>query len=169
MKQWLNGVGDWLNYVRNYKESKDNEDITDGTIVELNKKISKLKKEIKNRTEIAETKDSLIQLLEKRIQALGNELSSTKKRNNELRNTIAILYKQNEDLEIEVNNRELLRRKAAGKVGGLKATITKYEKELERKENKIHWLKTNQKAPSKEEIIAYETRMKEVEKRIKGK
>ena len=66
-----------------------------------------------------------------------------------------------------LNAKEEQRRKAAGQVGGLKATITKLTKELERANQKINWLKTNQKAPTKEEIIAYETRMKEVEKRIK--
>ena len=69
MKQWLNGVGEWLNYVKNYKESKNNEDITDGTIVELNKKIKKLQKELKDREYIAKEKDNLLLLKEKRITA----------------------------------------------------------------------------------------------------
>ena len=42
------------------------------------------------------------------------------------------------------------------------------KQDLERANQKIKWLKTNQKAPSKEEIIAYETRQREVEKRQKN-
>ena len=34
---------------------------------------------------------------------------------------------------------------------------------------KIQWLSNNQKAPTKEEIKAYDLQMKEVEKRIKNK
>ena len=167
MKQWLNGVGDWLNYVRNYKESKDNEDITDGTIVELNKKIKKLQKDIKDREYISREKDSLIELREKRIDALNNKISSYVKRNDELRSIIETQYKENEELKEKLEQKELARRKNAGAIGGLKAKINELNNDLEKANQKITWLKTNQKAPSKEEIIAYETRMKEVEKRIK--
>lgn len=169
MKQWLNGVGDWLNYVRNYKESKNTEEITDGTIVELNKKIKKLQKEAKDREYIAREKDNLIALKEKRIEAMGNKISSYAKRNDELRSIIETLYKENEKLQEQVKEKELARRKNAGAIGGLKAKINELKQDLERANQKITWLKTNQKAPTKEEIIAYEMRMKEVEKRNKQK
>lgn len=169
MKQWLNGVGDWLNYVRNYKESKNNEDIADGTIVELNKKIKKLQKEAKNREYIAREKDSLLELKDKRIEAMGNKISNYAKRNDELRSVIETQYKENEKLQEKVKEKELARRKNAGAIGGLKAENNKLKQDLERANQKITWLKTNQKAPTKEEILAYEMRMKEVEKRQKQK
>lgn len=172
MKQWYDGVCDWLNYVRNYKESKNNEDITDGTIVELNKKIAKLKNEKKQLSYIGKEKDNLLELKEKRIEAMGNKISNYAKRNDELRSIIETQYKENEKLKEKLEQKELARRRNAGAIGGLKATITKHEKkiadlekELERANQKINWLKTNQKAPTKEEILAYEMRMKEVEKR----
>lgn len=169
MKQWLNGVEDWLNYVKNYKESKNNEDIADGTIVELNKKIKKLQKEAKDREYIAREKDSLIALKDKRIEAMGNKISGYAKRNDELRSIIETQYKENAELKEQVKEKELARRKNASAIGGLKAKINELTKDLERANQKITWLKTNQKAPTKEEILAYEMRMKEVEKRNKQK
>ena len=157
----------WVRYVRDYKDNKDNDSIYDNNIVAKQKEIEKLKKSVKDRDYVAQTKDELIALLEKRISVLGNELTNTKKRNNELRNTISILYKQNEDLEIKVEKVELLRRKKAGAIGGYTKEVNRLRQELERANQKIHWLKTNQKAPTKEEIIAYETRMREQEKRNK--
>lgn len=168
MKQWLNGVGEWLNYVKNYKESKNNEDITDGTIVELNKKIKKLQKEAKDREYIAKEKDSLLELKDKRIEAMGNKISNYAKRNDELRSIVETQYKENEKLQEQVKEKELARRKNAGAIGGLKAKINELKQDLERANQKITWLKTNQKAPTKEEILAYEMRMKEVEKRQKN-
>lgn len=168
MKQWLNGVRDWLNYVRNYKESKDNEDITDGTIVELNKKIKTLNKRIEQASYIAREKDNLISLRERRIDALNNKISSYVRRNDELRSIVETQYKENEKLQEKVKEKELARRKNAGAIGGLKAKINELKQDLERANQKITWLKTNQKAPTKEEILAYEMRMKEVEKRQKN-
>lgn len=166
----------WVKYVREFKDNKDNDTIYDNNIIAKQKEIDDLKKTIDNRAEIAKAKDGLIELLDKRTSVLGSELSNTKKRNNELRKTISILYRQNQELQNKVVEKELLRRKKAGAIGGLKATITKHEnkiakleKELERANQKINWLKTNQKAPTKEEILAYEMRMKEVEKRQKQK
>ena len=155
----------WVKYVREFKDNKDNDTIYDNNIIAKQKEIDDLKKTIDNRAEIAKAKDGLIELLDKRTTVLGSELSNTKKRNNELRNTISILYKQNEDLEIKVEKVELLRRKKAGAIGGYTKEVNRLRQELERANQKIHWLKTNQKAPTKEEIIAYETRQKEVEKR----
>ena len=160
MKQWLNGVGEWLNYVRNYKEAKSNEEITDAEKVEQNKKIKKLQKELKDREYIAKEKDNLIALKEKRIEAMGNKISGYAKRNDELRSVIETQYKENEKLQEKLKEKELARRKSAGAIGGLKAKINLLNtniihlcKELERANQRITWLKTNQKAPTKEEII----------------
>ena len=67
----------------------------------------------------------------------------------------------------KVDEKELLRRKTAGQVDGLKAKISVLKKDLARANQKINWLSNNQKAPTKEEILAYELQMKEVEKKLK--
>ena len=167
-KMWSN-YKNRVHYIFNYKYNKEYDEIKEAECIEKDKKIERQKKDILKRVEIAKEKDELIALLNKRIDVLGNELTNTKKRNNELRNTIAILYKQNEDLEIKVEKVELLRRKKAGAIGGYTKEVNKLRQDLERANQKIHWLKTNQKAPTKEEIIAYETRMRDVETRPKGK
>ena len=159
----------WIKYVREYKDNKDNDSIYEQNIVVKQKEIDKLKKNVENRDIISKEKDNLIQLLDKRIAALLKELSSVKKRNNELRETISKLYLQNQDLEKKLEKKEQLRRKTAGSNGGLIRHIKKLEEEVERQDRKIKLLVNNQKAPTKEEIMAYEMQMKEVEKRLKQK
>ena len=159
----------WVRYVREYKDNKDNDSIYDQNIVAKQKEIDKLKKNVENRDIIAKEKDNLIALQEKRISVLLSEISSTKKRNNELRNTISNLYIQNQDLEKEIEKKEQLRRKTASAKGGFMKQIKKLEQEVERQDRKIMWLVNNQKAPTKEEIMAYEKQMKEVERRLKQK
>ena len=169
MKQWYDGVCDWLNYVRNYKESKNNEEITDGTIVELNKKIAKLKNEKKQLSYIGKEKDNLLELKEKRIEAMGNKISNYAKRNDELRSIIETQYKENEKLKQKLDQKELARRRNAGAIGGLKAKINELEEQLMKAEHTINFYKTHQKSPTLEEIKAYELGHREVEKRQKGK
>ena len=169
MKQWYDGVCDWLNYVRNYKESKNNEDITDGTIVELNKKIAKLKNEKKQLSYIGKEKDSLLELKEKRIEAMGNKISNYAKRNDELRSIIETQYKENEKLKQKLDQKELARRRNAGAIGGYKAKINELEEQLMKAEHTINFYKTHQKSPTLEEIKAYELGHREVEKRLRQK
>lgn len=167
MKQWLNGVGDWLNYVKNYKESKNNEDITDGTIVELNKKIKKLQKELKDREYIATEKDNLLALKEKRIEAMGNKISNYARRNDELTSVIETQHKKNEKLQEKVKEKELARRKNAGAIGGLKAKINELKEQLDKANYTIDFYRKSKK-PTLEELKAYEYSRKEVEKRQKN-
>ena len=100
---------------------------------------------------------------------MGNKISNYAKRNDELRSIIEIQYKENEKLKQKLEQKELSRRRNAGAIGGLKAKINELTKDLERANQKITWLKNNQKAPTKEEIMAYENQMKEVERRLKQK
>lgn len=167
MKSNYNGFRGWLNYIRDYKDNKDllGENLKEK---ELNEEIEKLKKELKDREYIATEKDNLLALKEKRIEAMGNKISNYAKRNDELRSVIETQYKENEKLQEKVKEKELARRKNAGAIGGLTAKINELKQDLERANKKITWLKTNQKAPTKEEIIAYETRQREVEKRQKN-
>ena len=172
-KNNYDGVFGWLRYIIDYPYNKIDLELLEGEIKEKQEEKKRMNKrlndEVINRKLIEQEKDNLIATLNKRIDVMGTDLSNTKKRNNELRNTIAILYKQNEDLEVKLNEKEKARRKNAGAIGGLKAKINELKQDLEKANHKVIWLKTNQKAPSKEEIIAYETRMKEVEKRQKEK
>ena len=155
------GFRGWLNYIRDYNDNKDL--LGENTLEkELREEIEKLKANSKE-------KDNLLVLRNKRIDSCNEEIINLKRRNNELRKAMQEFGKENKKLQEKVQEKETARRKNAGAIGGLKAKINELKLDLERANQKITWLKTNQKAPTKEEIIAYETRMKEVEKRQKEK
>lgn len=161
MKSNYDGFRGWLNYIRDYKDNKDL--LGENTLEkELREEIEKLKANSKE-------KDNLLALRNQRIDVLNQEITDLKQRNDELRRNLNTTMKENDKLQEKVEEKEKARRKNAGAIGGLKAKINELTKDLERANQKITWLKTNQKAPTKEEIIAYETRMKEVEKRQKEK
>lgn len=168
IKDWCRGVNEWWNYVRNYIENKLNEEIADHRTIELNKKINKLEEEIKQREYIAKEKDNLIQLREKRVQSLTDKCSSYAKRNNELRNTVQKLSNQVDDLTKQVQEKETLRRKNAGAIGGLKAQVNNLIKQLDQANYTIDFYRNHRKSPTLEEIKAYEYQRKEVERRQKN-
>lgn len=161
MKSNYDGFRGWLNYIRDYKDNKN--------LLGENLKEKELREEIEKLKANSKEKDNLLALRNQRIDVLIQEITDFKKRNDELRRNLNTTMKENEKLQEKVEEKEKARRKNAGAIGGLKAKINELTKDLEKAEHKITWLKTNQKAPSKEEIIAYETRQKEVEKRQKEK
>ena len=167
MKTNYEGFRGWLNYIRDYKDNKDNDLICANEMIKATKKMTKLEKQIEQLSYIGREKDNLIELKDKRIEAIGNKISSYAKRNDELRSVIETLSKENDVINEQLKIKELARRKTAGQVGGLKAKISVLKKDLARANQKINWLSNNQKAPTKEEIIAYELQMKEVEKKLK--
>lgn len=165
MKSNYDGFRGWLNYIRDYKDNKDL--LGENTLEkELRDEIEKLKEKLK---ENSKEKDNLLALRNQRIDVLNQETIDLKQRNDELRRNLGTTMKANNELQEKIKEKEKARRKNAGAIGGLKAENNKLKQDLERANQKITWLKTNQKAPTKEEIIAYETQMKEVEKRQKGK
>ena len=169
MKNNYSGFRGWINYIRDYKDNVDNDLISQQLLVDANNEIKKLKKKIEKLEELSKEKDNLIKLRDDRVQTLTNKLSESKRDNTTKQNIINILNEQLDDMTIKYHGKEKARRKNAGAIGGLKAKINELELDLEKANHKITWLSKNQKAPSKEEIQAYDTQMKEVEKRIKNK
>lgn len=167
MKSNYNGIRGFWKYIKDYKDNKDllGENLREK---ELNDKISELNDELEKLSYIRKEKDNLIALKEKRIEAMGNKISSYAKRTDELRSVVETLSKENDVINGQLKIKELARRKTAGQVGGLKAKINILKLDLDRANHKINFLEHSKHAPSKEEIIAYETRMKEVEKRQKN-
>lgn len=173
MKTNYEGFRGWINYIRDYKDNKNNDLISEQRLIDLrneketNEKV--LNERIKQLEENCKEKDHLLELRNQRIDVLTQKCVDIGKRCDELRRNVSITVKENNELHEKLDKTEKARRKSAGAIGGLKAKINELTKDLERANQKITWLKTNQKAPTKEEIIAYETRMKEVEKRQKEK
>lgn len=160
---------EWLKYVKNYKNSEDEEKTRDCLLREKYKEIEKLKKEIKNCDFMNEQRAELMKLQENRMQNLNKKYGELKKEINKLNEDLELKKKIVNDLEKKIIEKEQSRRKSAGVVGGLKAKINQLQKELEKANYTINFYKTHQKSPNIEELKAYEYQQKEVEKRIKNK
>ena len=162
----------WLRYVRDYKSNIENESIYEGNIVELQKKVNKLEKkynqEILNKKLIEQEKDNLLTLREEKIQILSNDLSKTKIDNKTKQNIINILNEQLDDAEETIKNKILIIKELNMKYARCQRKIQKLEKEAQKNEHRINFLKSCKDAPSKEKVLAYEKCMKEVEKRMKN-
>ena len=169
MKELYLRFREWLKYVRNYKNSEDEENTKDYLLREKYKEIDALKKEIKNCDFMNEQRAELMKLQENRIQNLNKKNGELKKEINKLNEDLELKKKIVKDLEKKLNEKEQSRRKSAGEVGGLKAKINQLQKELEKANYTINFYKTHQKSPNIEELKAYEYQQKEVEKRIKNK
>ena len=170
MKELYLEIRDWLNYcrIKNYKENKQNDLESDHRLIECQKKIEKLEKEKSQHEFIEKERENLALLRERRIQALSDKLSSTIKRNKELRQVIQSNSEKIDTLNVKLQETEEARRKSAGSIGGLKAQINKLTKKLDEANYTINFYKTHRKSPSLEELKAYEYSRKEVERRIKN-
>lgn len=172
MKSNYDGFRGWLNYIRDYKDNKDNDLISEQRLIDekkdREKTEKKLNKRIKELEKNTKEKDHLLALRNQRIDVLTTKYTEYAKRVEQLRRNLSTTMKEDEKLKEKLRITEKARRKNAGAIGGLKAKINELKQNLERANQKITWLKTNQKAPTKEEIIAYETRQREVEKRQKN-
>lgn len=163
---WCRGVNNWLNYVRNYKENKDNDLIYDHKLIEKQREIDKQKVETAEYKYLVEERQKLIQLQEKRIQNLNKKITGLNLKKRELVECLAYAQIKMNMLEDKLAKKESSRRKNASAIGGLKAKINSLTKELEQANYTINYYRKSKK-PNVEEIKAYEYQRKEVEKRIK--
>ena len=158
---------EWLKYVKNYKENKDNDLIYDHKLIEKQREIDKQKVETAEYKYLVAERQKLIQLQEKRIQNLNKKITFLKKNAKELDECLAYFEIKTNMLEEKLNEKEQARRKIAGSLGGYKAKISQLQKELEKANYTINFYKTHQKSPTLEELKAYEYSRKEVERRQK--
>lgn len=168
MKNNYKGFRGWLNYIRDYKDNIDNDLIKEQMLIDANRQIGILNVQIGTLCKQDKEKDDIIKKLNLKIIELKEKLSDTKQKEHNWLISLDNLEQSYVDLQNKLEEKELLRRKCAGQVGGLKAKISVLKKDLARANQKINWLSNNQKAPSKEEIQAYDLQMKEVEKRQKS-
>lgn len=159
---------EWLKYVRNYKNSEEEENTRDCILREKYKEIETLKKEIKNCDFMNEQRAELMKLQEKRIQNQNKKIRELKIREKEFIEKMADDLKIREDLEKKLNEKEQSRKATASALGGYKAKINQLQKELDKANYTIEYYRKSKK-PTLEEIKAYEYQRKAVEKRIKNK
>lgn len=130
-----------------------------------------------------QSRNEKINLLEEKINRKQNNFESEKIRVSQLNDYIDELKRdinekfkelKQQEIIIETKNNLMInlekkRRESAGKVGGLQKEINKLKEELNIANKKIEFLKTHRKAPSMEELKAYECSYREVLKRQKDK
>lgn len=148
----------------------DNLDAKDKTITDYENTITEKKNKIQE-------KDDEISVLNIKLKKCKDELSDTiVKKNNDIDN-LNIQIKVKDNLLIkETKKNQKLEKTVQSRDKQLEKEKKEYEniieeknRELERANKKIIWLSNNQKAPTKEEIIAYDFQYKEVERRNKNK
>ena len=83
MKRLYLRFREWLKYVRNYKNSEEEENTRDCLLKEKYKEIDALKKEIKNCDFMNEQRAELMKLQEKRIQNQNKKIRELKLREKE--------------------------------------------------------------------------------------
>ena len=159
---------EWLKYVRNYKNSKEQEDTRDCKIRKLENKIKKLEVQLEEKNTIEEERTNLYQKRENVITLLNEKVSNLMKRNKELRKLFQESQDEVKELEAKLAEKEHSRRVSAGAIGGLTARINELKKKLINANHIINFYKTHQKSPNIEELKAYEYSRKEVERRQKN-
>ena len=167
------GVIGWINYIRDYKNNKEYLEIKESESVESKRQVrklnKKLNKEILDKTLIATEKDNLLALREQHIDNLGESLKKEKIENAKLQNTINILNAQLDDAEEVIKEKNLTIKQLNMRYAQSQRKMKTLEKDIQRKDHKIKFLLASREAPSKEKVMAYEKRMREVEKRQKEK
>lgn len=140
------------------KLAEENEEIANliSELKNLKEKLSSTIKEnnskIDNLTLQLDTKDKLLIKESKKNIELLNKLKEKDNKRIASVGTISSKQKKIDNLEKKINE-----------------LIEKHKQELKKKDRAIEFLKTHRRAPSEEEIKAYDFQFKEVEKRIKEK
>ena len=130
------------------KETKRLKDVLEAEIENLNIDIERKKAKIKTLEDMITIKSNRILVLE----------TTVKNRNEEIQG----LRKELSDIVVKLDDLQSSFNKVRGEIGGLK-------KENNKLKSANEFLKTNRRAPNKEEILAYEDGQREVLRRNKEK
>ena len=149
-------------YLNKRKQYQEDIKYLENNIQSRNEKINQLEEKINRKQNNFESEKIRVSQLNDYIDELKRDINEKFK---ELKQQEIIIETKN-NLMI---NLEKKRRESAGKVGGLQKEINKLKEELNIANKKIEFLKTHRKAPSMEELKAYECSYREVLKRQKDK
>lgn len=162
-KEGIKGRICWILFYK--KINKEwSEETLENDLLKVQFENTKIKLETEN-INIAKEKDNLLKLRDIRVEQLNETISNQRR---EIKHLSTIITDNNiliEDLDKTIEDKELSRRINAGKIGGLVKYNNQLKNELEIANKKIEFLKANRRAPSKEEIVAYEYNQREVLKR----
>lgn len=150
-------IRDFVNWVFHYKTIKNEyeEEIHQGSLdlIRANKKIKEKDQAIKNTESLVTSRNAKIKELNDNYDKLKNHVSEIEKLNNKLRSNIESYKLEKKELVKEISN--------------LTIELENTKNQLESTSKRLDYCKTHRRAPSKEEILAYDYSRKEVLKRSK--
>lgn len=156
-------IRDYFRWIFKFKTIKEEQEIQEKQdkleIINLNKKISQRDNKILN---ISQEKDKLIKKFDDHIQNYKTQISNQK-------NKIEKISKEFNQLKEEYQALSLKYSSISGKYARLTRTNSDKAKKIKDMESKIEFLKSHRRAPTKEEILAYDFGRKEVLKKQKEK
>ncbi|MBE6156947.1 MAG: hypothetical protein E7161_04325 [Firmicutes bacterium] len=150
-------IRDFVNWVFHYKTIKNEyeEDLKRNSL-----ELIRLNKKIKEKDKIIEDKEIAILLHSKTIEDLRLKKS-------DLQKLLDKVEKENSNLKAKIENYKREKRAIAKEMHSLNSELEKVKFQLEETTERLEYCKTHRRAPTKEEIIAYDYSRKEVLKRSK--
>lgn len=150
-------IRDFVNWVFHYKTIKNEyeEELKRNSL-----ELIRLNKKIKEKDKIIEDREKAISF---QIKAFDDE--TIKK--NDIKKLLASAEKENSRLKAKIESMKLEKTAIGKEMKDLTIELEKTKEELEKTNKRLEYCKTHRRAPSTEEILAYDYSRKEVLKRSK--
>lgn len=150
-------IRDFVNWVFHYKTIKNEyeEELKRNSL-----ELIRLNKKIKEKDKIIEEKEKVISVQFKTLESDGNKKQ-------ELKKLLDKVEKDNNKLNARIESYKLEKSSICKDMTDLTIELEKTKEELEKTSKRLEYCKTHRRAPTTEEILAYDYSRKEVLKRSK--
>lgn len=150
-------IRDFVNWVFHYKTIKNEyeEELKSNSL-----ELIRLNKKIKEKDKIIEEKEKVISVQFKTLESDGNKKQ-------ELKKLLDKVEKDNNKLNARIESYKLEKSSICKDMTDLTIELEKTKEELEKTSKRLEYCKTHRRAPTTEEILAYDYSRKEVLKRSK--
>lgn len=150
-------IRDFVNWVFHYKTIKNEyeEELKRNSL-----ELIRLNKKIKEKDKIIEEKEKVISVQFKTLESDGNKKQ-------ELKKLLDKVEKDNNKLNARIESYKLEKSSICKDMTDLTIELEKTKEELEKTSRRLEYCKTHRRAPTTEEILAYDYSRKEVLKRSK--
>lgn len=150
-------IRDFVNWVFHYKTIKNEyeEELKRNSL-----ELIRLNKKIKEKDKIIEEKEKVISVQFKTLESDGNKKQ-------ELKKLLDKVEKDNNKLNARIESYKLEKSSICKDMTDLTIELEKTKEELEKTNRRLEYCKTHRRAPTTEEILAYDYSRKEVLKRSK--
>ena len=150
-------IRDFVNWVFHYKTIKNEyeEELKSNSL-----ELIRLNKKIKEKDKIIEEKEKVISVQFKTLESDGNKKQ-------ELKKLLDKVEKDNNKLNARIESYKLEKSSICKDMTDLTIELEKTKEELEKTSKRLEYCKSHRRAPTTEEILAYDYSRKEVLKRSK--